>query len=170
MSSFEAIQPQPKKRGRPAKSAKDAESDAESDGSDNDGKHPCFPLARVKKVMRLDPLTNRTMLSQDAPLVMAKVAELFTKDITDKAWAQTKAAGRRTLQRADISAAALSNEKFDFLVDLLPYEDLAPHAVKVVAAAPAAGPTAQLASGSSSSSSSSAAAAAAGDGGSSRSS
>ena len=119
--SSSAPLPNQRKRGRPSKD-KEA-SDGESEASDNEGK-AIFPLARIKKVMRLDPVSSKIMFSSEAPSMMAKAAELFVRDITEKAWEQTQEAGRRTLQRIDVSAAVLASEKFDFLVDFLPAEDL----------------------------------------------
>lgn len=119
-----------RKRGRPsgggASSAAAADGDA-SDGAGSEGGGGdalVFPLARVRKVIRLDPTAARVTLSTDAAPLAAKAAELFAEALTSAAWGVTTGAGRRTLQRGDVSAAVLADERHDFLVDLLPAEDL----------------------------------------------
>ena len=88
-----------------------------------------LPVARVKKVMRLDPMlvassTHCAMLANEAPVVMAKAAEMFIKMLAGDAWSITESGARRTLQRSDVTAACLRSEVFDFLVDLLPPGDV----------------------------------------------
>ena len=48
---------------------------------------PAVPLARVKKIMKLDENVN--MISQEAPQFLSKAVELFVTDITNRAWTVT---------------------------------------------------------------------------------
>lgn len=55
-----------------------------------------LPLARVKKIMKLDDEVK--MISAEAPLLFAKAAEIFIHELTLRAWAHTEDNKRRTLQ------------------------------------------------------------------------
>ena len=93
----------------------------------NDPLKSILPLARVKKVMRLDEALSHTvgnqhsfMLSAESVPLVAKAADLFIEKLTQASWKHTSAAGRRTLQKSDVAAACFSDESFDFLLDLFP--------------------------------------------------
>ena len=81
-----------------------------------------LPLARIKKIMKLDE-DNVKMISADAPVVLAKACEIFILELTLKAWTHTEANRRRTLQRNDISKAAAKSDMYDFLIDIVPRDD-----------------------------------------------
>ena len=55
-----------------------------------------MPLARIKKIMKLDE--DVKMISQEAPLLFAKAAEIFISELALRAWVQTEDSKRRTLQ------------------------------------------------------------------------
>ncbi|XP_067947340.1 nuclear transcription factor Y subunit gamma-like isoform X3 [Watersipora subatra] len=55
-----------------------------------------LPLARIKKIMKLDE--DVKMISQEAPLLFAKAAEIFISELALRAWVQTEDSKRRTLQ------------------------------------------------------------------------
>ncbi|KAI0978391.1 hypothetical protein GJ496_008976 [Pomphorhynchus laevis] len=80
-----------------------------------------LPLARIKKIMKLDE--NVKMISAEAPIMLSKAADLFIQELTLRAWHHTINGKRRTLQRSDICTAAAQNEQFDFLIDILPREE-----------------------------------------------
>lgn len=80
-----------------------------------------LPLARIKKIMKLDE--NVRMISAEVPILLSKAADLFIQELTMRAWANTTSGKRRTLQRSDISTAAGQNEQFDFLIDVLPRDE-----------------------------------------------
>jgi nuclear transcription factor Y, gamma len=62
-----------------------------------------LPLARIKKIMKLDE--DVKMISAEAPLLFAKAAEMFIQELTLRAWVHTEQNKRRTLQRNDIAMA-----------------------------------------------------------------
>ncbi|CAJ0596238.1 unnamed protein product [Cylicocyclus nassatus] len=86
-------------------------------------KHMELPMARVKKVMRLDDEVRAQMISSDAPLLLAAASEMFIQEITLRAWQLVEEGRRKTLQKSDIAAAASRFEHFDFLIDIVPRED-----------------------------------------------
>jgi nuclear transcription factor Y gamma len=66
------------------------------------------------------------MISAEAPVLFAKACELFILELTLRAWMNTDEGKRRTLQRGDIAAAVTRTESFDFLIDIVPRDDLKP--------------------------------------------
>lgn len=62
----------------------------------NDFKTQELPLARIKKIMKLDE--DVKMISQEAPLLFAKAAEIFISELALRSWVQTEDSKRRTLQ------------------------------------------------------------------------
>jgi nuclear transcription factor Y, gamma len=81
-----------------------------------------LPLARIKKIMKADE--DVKMIAGEAPVVFAKACEMFILELTLRAWMQTEGAKRRTLQRSDVVAAITRTDMFDFLVDIIPPEEL----------------------------------------------
>ena len=59
-----------------------------------------LPLARIKKIMKADE--DVRMISSEAPILFALACQLFITELTHMAAYYAKAAGRKTLQRADI--------------------------------------------------------------------
>ncbi|KAJ8962513.1 hypothetical protein NQ318_000903 [Aromia moschata] len=84
-------------------------------------------LARIKKIMKLDE--DVKMISAEAPLLFAKAAEIFIHELTLRAWIHTEDNKRRTLQRNDIAMAITKYDQFDFLIDIVPRDDLKPNKV-----------------------------------------
>lgn len=87
-----------------------------------DFKNHSLPLARIKKIMKADE--DVRMISAEAPVVFARACELFILELTLRAWNHTEVNKRRTLQRNDIAAAITRTDIFDFLIDIVPREDL----------------------------------------------
>ena len=83
--------------------------------------HP-LPLARIKKIMKLDE-DNVKMISADAPVLLAKACEIFILELTLRSWTHTEQSRRRTLQRNDVSKAVAQSDMMDFLIDIVPRED-----------------------------------------------
>ncbi|KAF5338465.1 hypothetical protein D9611_013288 [Ephemerocybe angulata] len=77
-----------------------------------DYRHPPLPLARIKKVMKSDP---------DVKMI---AADVFISEITARAFIIADSNKRRTLSRADIAKALSKSDQFDFLIDIVPREDL----------------------------------------------
>ncbi|XP_003744850.1 nuclear transcription factor Y subunit gamma [Galendromus occidentalis] len=90
----------------------------------SDAKPPELPLARIKKIMKLDE--DVKMISAEAPILFAKAAELFIMELTLRAWIHTEDNKRRTLQRNDIAMAISKFDMFDFLIDIVPREEQKP--------------------------------------------
>ncbi|PAA66330.1 hypothetical protein BOX15_Mlig000932g1, partial [Macrostomum lignano] len=84
-----------------------------------------LPLARIKKIMKLDDDVRGMMIAAEAPLLFSKAAELLIKELTLRAWSHTERQRRRTLQRIDISASVYDQDtdQFDFLIDIVPREE-----------------------------------------------
>jgi len=120
-------------------------------------KHQELPLARIKKIMKLDE--DVKMISAEAPVsqegkksmmsiplrvgrmtvfnvpdsppflvqvLFAKAAEMFITELTMRAWIHTEDNKRRTLQRNDIAMAITKYDQFDFLIDIVPRDDIKP--------------------------------------------
>merc|ERR1719507_2051288 len=83
-----------------------------------------LPLARIKKIMKLDE--DVKMISAEAPVLFAKAAEIFIHELTMRAWIHTEDNKRRTLQRNDIAMAITKYDQFDFLIDIVPRDDIKP--------------------------------------------
>jgi nuclear transcription factor Y gamma len=90
----------------------------------NDFKTQELPLARIKKVMKLDE--DVKMISAEAPALFAKAAEFFISELTLRAWMHAEENKRRTLQRNDIAMAITKYDQFDFLIDIVPREEIRP--------------------------------------------
>uniref|UniRef100_A0A6M2DHT0 Nuclear transcription factor Y subunit gamma n=1 Tax=Xenopsylla cheopis TaxID=163159 RepID=A0A6M2DHT0_XENCH len=87
-----------------------------------DFKHQSLPLARIKKIMKLDG--DVKMISAEAPMLFAKAAEIFINELTLRAWIHTEDNKRRTLQRNDIAMAIAMYDQFDFLIDIVPRDEI----------------------------------------------
>ena len=74
--------------------------------------------------MKLDE--DVKMISAEAPVLFAKAAEIFIHELTMRAWIHTEDNKRRTLQRNDIAMAITKYDQFDFLIDIVPRDDIKP--------------------------------------------
>ncbi|CAM9560711.1 unnamed protein product, partial [Discosporangium mesarthrocarpum] len=88
-----------------------------------------LPLARIKKIMRLEdevrePGSSRFMISAEAPVVLAKACEMFILEMAMRASTLTEENKRRTLQRHDIAMAVSKADTYDFLIDIVPREEV----------------------------------------------
>merc|ERR1719190_185042 len=81
-----------------------------------------LPLARIKKIMKLDE--DVKMISAEAPVLFGKACEMFIHELTMRAWVHTEDNKRRTLQRNDIAMAITKFDQFDFLIDIVPREEI----------------------------------------------
>ncbi|CAA0816515.1 Nuclear transcription factor Y subunit C-1 [Striga hermonthica] len=88
----------------------------------NDFKNHQLPLARIKKIMKADE--DVRMISAEAPILFAKACELFILEITIRSWLHAEENKRRTLQKNDIAAAITRTDIFDFLVDIVPRDEI----------------------------------------------
>ncbi|CAM6030858.1 unnamed protein product [Sphagnum balticum] len=92
-----------------------------SDGSREFRTHQ-LPLARIKKIMKSDE--DVKMIAAEAPVLFAKACEMFILELTLCSWIHTEENKWRTLQRNDIAGAITRGEIFDFLVDIVPGDEL----------------------------------------------
>ena len=67
------------------------------------------------------------MISAEAPVLFAKAAEIFITELTLRAWIHTEDNKRRTLQRNDIAMAITKYDQFDFLIDIVPRDEIKPN-------------------------------------------
>jgi len=73
-----------------------------------------LPLARIKKIMKLDD--DVKMISAEVPILFAKAAEMFIHELTLRSWLHTEESKRRTLQvlkKNQISLFSL----YDYLIE-----------------------------------------------------
>ncbi|KAL5701739.1 hypothetical protein ACHQM5_027048 [Ranunculus cassubicifolius] len=87
-----------------------------------DFKNHSLPLARIKKIMKADE--DVRMIAAEAPVIFARACEMFILELTLRSWNHTEENKRRTLQKNDIAAAITRTDIFDFLVDIVPREDM----------------------------------------------
>ena len=88
--------------------------------------------------MKLDD--DVKMISAEAPVLFSKAAELFITELTLRAWIHTEDNKRRTLQRNDIAMAISKYDQFDFLIDIVPRDELKPHKARDEPTAPKPSP------------------------------
>ncbi|KAL6011631.1 Nuclear transcription factor Y subunit C-1 [Asimina triloba] len=93
----------------------------------NEFKNHQLPLARIKKIMKADE--DVRMISAEAPILFAKACELFILELTIRSWLHAEENKRRTLQKNDIAAAVTRTDIFDFLVDIVPRDEIKEEAV-----------------------------------------
>lgn len=102
------------------------------DPDQKDWSQPELPLARIKKIMKsedevkLELGGQRFMISAEAPVMFAKACEIFALELTMLAWNHTEENKRRTLQRNDIVMAVSKNDTYDFLIDIVPRDNVKP--------------------------------------------
>ena len=80
-------------------------------------KEHALPLARIKKIMKLDDEVK--MISGESPILFSKACELFIIELAYRSWVHTLENNRRTLQRVDIANAISRNDFYDFLLDIV---------------------------------------------------
>ncbi|XP_028761070.1 nuclear transcription factor Y subunit C-3-like [Neltuma alba] len=101
-----------------------------------DFKNHSLPLARIKKIMKADE--DVRMISAEAPVIFARACEMFILELTLRSWINAEENKRRTLQKNDIAAAITKTDVFDFLVDIVPRDDLKDEMLPGVPRVPAA--------------------------------
>jgi nuclear transcription factor Y gamma len=88
----------------------------------NEFKNHQLPLARIKRIVKADE--DVRMISAEAPVLFAKACEMFILELTLRSWIHAEENKRRTLQKTDITAAITRTDIFDFLVDIVPQDEL----------------------------------------------
>lgn len=69
-------------------------------------------------------LLDEQMIAAEAPVLFSKACEMFILELTLRSWIHTEENKRRTLQRNDIAGAITRGDIFDFLVDIVPRDEL----------------------------------------------
>lgn len=87
----------------------------------NEFRNQELPLARIKKIMKLDE--DVKMVAAEGPVMFAKAAEIFIAELSLRAWVSTCESNRRTLTRADVATAVANYDQFDFLIDIVPRDE-----------------------------------------------
>ncbi|KAI1713912.1 histone-like transcription factor (CBF/NF-Y) and archaeal histone domain-containing protein [Ditylenchus destructor] len=87
-------------------------------------RHQELPLARIKKIMKIEEEVKKQMISAEAPILLAKAAELIIEELTLRSWIHTQENKRKTVQKSDIAMAVSRCEMFDFLIDIVPREEI----------------------------------------------
>ena len=64
------------------------------------------------------------MISAEAPVLFAKACEMFIQEMTLRAYYYAEKNKRRTLQRSDIAQAVARTEIYDFLLDVMPRDEI----------------------------------------------
>ncbi|CAD5211757.1 unnamed protein product [Bursaphelenchus xylophilus] len=87
-----------------------------------------LPLARIKKIMKIDEQVRSQMISGEGPILIAKACEFLIEEITLRAWLHAEQNRRKTVQKLDISNAVAQSDMFDFLIDIVPRGSRNPNA------------------------------------------
>jgi len=87
-------------------------------------RHQELPIARIKKIMKIEDGVKLQMISAEAPILLAKASELLIEELTLRAWIHTQENRRKTIQKSDIATAVSRCEMFDFLIDIVPREEI----------------------------------------------
>ncbi|KAM0856007.1 hypothetical protein ACQ4PT_049404 [Festuca glaucescens] len=64
------------------------------------------------------------IIPADAELFFSKACEMFVLELTLRSWMHAEENKRRTLQKNDISAAINRTDIYDFLVDIIPRDEM----------------------------------------------
>lgn len=92
------------------------EIDEAAEGEKDDGEVDLsLPLARVKRIMRLDKEVKNTAV--DAVRLVSRATELFVESLVEGAFGTMKAAKRKTIKHSDVEHHVLRKPRLEFLHD-----------------------------------------------------
>jgi len=77
-----------------------------------------LPIARVKKIIKLDKDVNK--FTSDSQFSIAKATELFLEYFVTEAYKSTKRDGRKILQYRDLASCVQDMDNLEFLSDIIP--------------------------------------------------
>ena len=93
--------------------------DVEADAAAADGSPGfVFPIARVKKIMRIDGDVKKVTV--DAVRAVSAALELFLKQAVEGSGAVTLSSGHKQIHDGHFRIFATNHDEFDFLPDCLP--------------------------------------------------
>jgi histone H3/H4 len=105
-----------------AKEFEEAGGDGAADGADGDGddgekgaEELGLPLARVKRIMKLDKEVKNMQV--DASKCVAKCAELFIESLVEGSFRSMRANKRKTIKYGDVEHHVLRKQRLEFLHD-----------------------------------------------------
>ncbi|OAV97843.1 hypothetical protein PTTG_25843 [Puccinia triticina 1-1 BBBD Race 1] len=90
----------------------------------SDFKDGQLPLARIKKLVKSDP--DIKMIANEVTVLLDKACEIFINEITVRAFLVANSLNRRTVNTSDVAMAISQSDMFDFLIDIVPTEQLPP--------------------------------------------
>ncbi|KAJ1341091.1 hypothetical protein BSLG_004332 [Batrachochytrium salamandrivorans] len=61
---------------------------------------------------------------QETLLIFGKACEIFILELTLRSWMHTEENKRRTLQKSDVAMASSKSDMYDFLIDIVPCDEL----------------------------------------------
>lgn len=64
------------------------------------------------------------MISAEVTMLLAKASEILIEELSLRSWFKTQRHRRKTIQKSDIAAAVSGNEMFDFLIDIVPRDEI----------------------------------------------
>ncbi|XP_054284026.1 dr1-associated corepressor [Macrosteles quadrilineatus] len=76
-----------------------------------------FPAGRIKKIMQTDEEVGK--VAQAVPVIISRTLELFVESLLTKAMEITSAKNAKTLTPSHMKKCILSEQRFDFLKDLV---------------------------------------------------
>jgi len=76
---------------------------------------PELPLARIKKIMKLDEGVKSQMISGEVPILFAKAIEMFIEELTLRAWYFTEDSKRKILQVCTFTCVEYTAQMFHCL-------------------------------------------------------
>ncbi|KAA1070339.1 hypothetical protein PGT21_008967 [Puccinia graminis f. sp. tritici] len=88
----------------------------------SDFKDGQLPLARIKKLVKSDP--DIKMIANEVTVLLDKACEIFVNEITVRAFLVANSLNRRTVNTSDVAMAISQSDMFDFLIDIVPAEQL----------------------------------------------
>ncbi|GAA5967547.1 hypothetical protein JCM3765_007389 [Sporobolomyces pararoseus] len=94
-----------------------------AENHEDDFKHQALPLARIKKVAKMDP--DVQMISSEVTVLFEKACQIFIQELTARAHMVSIESKRRTISRTDVAQAVSKSDTFDFLIDIVPREERA---------------------------------------------
>lgn len=74
--------------------------------------------------MKIDENAQNQMISSEAPIMLSTAAEFLIEEMTLRAWLHTEQNRRKTIQKSDVAMGVAGCEMFDFLIDIIPREEV----------------------------------------------
>ena len=74
--------------------------------------------------MKIDENAAQQMISSEAPVMLSTAAEFLIEEMTLRAWLHTEQNRRKTIQKSDVAQGISGCEMFDFLIDIIPKDEL----------------------------------------------